>query len=78
MRSDGGAPRTTPPRLLTRLLASALPRDRRGRSILGDAQANFFPAPWLGIYPGIVLVVIALSAVLVGDGLRDLTASSEE
>ena len=47
-------------------------------SILGDAQANFFQAPWLGIYPGIVLVIIALSAVLVGDGLRDLTASSEE
>ena len=47
-------------------------------SILGDAQANFFQAPWLGIFPGIVLVVIALSAVLVGDGLRDLTAGREE
>lgn len=47
-------------------------------SILGNAQANFFQAPWLGIFPGIVLVIIALSAVLVGDGLRDLTASSEE
>ena len=45
MRSDGGAPHTTPPRLLTRLLASALPRDRRGRSILGDLLEEWHERP---------------------------------
>jgi peptide/nickel transport system permease protein len=48
-----------------------VPRASLG-SILGEAQYNLFAAPWLATGPAIVLVVLVLSIVLTGDGLRDL------
>jgi peptide/nickel transport system permease protein len=40
-------------------------------TMLGETQAVVVQAPWLAAFPGSMLVVIALAAVLVGDGLRD-------
>jgi peptide/nickel transport system permease protein len=40
-------------------------------NMLNNAQTYFFRAPELIYYPGIVLVLIVLSASFLGDGLRD-------
>ena len=41
-----------------------------GRMIV-DAQPEFTLRPWLGIVPGVALVITVLGFVLLGDGLRD-------
>lgn len=47
-----------------------VPRASLG-SILGEAQYDLYAAPWLAIGPAIVLVMLVLSIVMTGDGLRD-------
>lgn len=40
--------------------------------ILSDARPFFVSAWWLGIFPGMAIVLVVLSINFVGDGLRDL------
>jgi len=40
--------------------------------ILNDARPFFTTAWWLGIFPGLAIMVVVLSINFVGDGLRDL------
>lgn len=40
--------------------------------ILNDARPFFVSAWWLGIFPGLAIMLIVLSINFVGDGLRDL------
>ena len=41
-------------------------------NIIADGR-NFIPtAPWISIFPGIVIAITVLSINLVGDGLRDV------
>ncbi len=40
--------------------------------ILNDARPFFISAWWLGIFPGLAIMLIVLSINFVGDGLRDL------
>jgi peptide/nickel transport system permease protein len=39
--------------------------------MLNAAQPLFRDAPWLGVFPGVAIVVLALAMNLLGDGLRD-------
>ncbi len=39
--------------------------------MLSSAQPFFAPAPWLAVFPGLVLVLVTLGFNLLGDGLRD-------
>ena len=41
-------------------------------NMLTAARTYFSNAPWFALYPGIVLLVVALSFNLLGDGLRDI------
>jgi len=40
-------------------------------NMLTEAQTYFFRNPWLVAWPGLVLVLIVMSASFLGDGLRD-------
>lgn len=40
--------------------------------ILNDARPFFLSAWWLGIFPGLAIMLVVLSINFVGDGLRDL------
>lgn len=40
-------------------------------SMLADAQSYFFSAPWLAIFPGVMIFITVLAFNLLGDGLRD-------
>lgn len=40
--------------------------------ILNDARPFFISAWWLGIFPGLAIMLVVLSINFVGDGLRDL------
>lgn len=40
-------------------------------TILSDARANMREAPFLMFFPGIAIVISAMSIALIGDGLRD-------
>ena len=40
-------------------------------NMLTEAQTYFFRNPWLVAWPGIVLILIVVSASFLGDGLRD-------
>ncbi|MGI8748538.1 MAG: ABC transporter permease, partial [Deinococcus sp.] len=40
--------------------------------MLADGRSYLLQAPWLGIFPGIAILLTVLSFNLVGDGLRDL------
>lgn len=40
-------------------------------NMLTEAQTYFFRNPWLVVWPGLVLVMIVMSASFLGDGLRD-------
>ena len=40
-------------------------------SMLKDAQAQVFTAPWLAVFPGLMVFVTVLAINMVGDGLRD-------
>ena len=46
------------------------PESSWGR-MLGDAQAYFYQAPRLAVYPGVAIILAALAFNLLGDGLRD-------
>jgi peptide/nickel transport system permease protein len=39
--------------------------------MLSAAQPLFRDAPWLGVFPGVAIVLLALGLNLLGDGLRD-------
>lgn len=39
--------------------------------MLSDAMAFFTHAPWLAVFPGLMLVLVTLGFNLLGDGLRD-------
>jgi peptide/nickel transport system permease protein len=41
-------------------------------NLAADGYQHIFEAPWLIIFPGLVMLVIALAFNLVGDGLRDV------
>ena len=41
-------------------------------NMLTSARTYFSNAPWFALYPGIVLLLLALSFNLLGDGLRDI------
>ena len=40
-------------------------------NMLNNAQSYFATAPWVAIFPGLVIVVTVLSINFIGDGLRD-------
>lgn len=40
-------------------------------SILSTAQTQVFRAPWLAIYPGVMIFVTVMAINYIGDGLRD-------
>jgi peptide/nickel transport system permease protein len=40
-------------------------------TMLAAAQPLFRDAPWLGVFPGVAIVVLTLGLNLLGDGLRD-------
>ncbi|GAB3721933.1 ABC transporter permease [Nocardiopsis nanhaiensis] len=40
-------------------------------TMLSSSQAYFAQAPWLAVFPGLVLVLLTLGFNLLGDGLRD-------
>jgi len=40
-------------------------------NMLKYAQENMFKAPWLAIFPGILIVITVLGFNFLGDGLRD-------
>ena len=40
-------------------------------AMLSDARQYLETAPWLGIFPGVAIVLVVLGANLFGDGLRD-------
>lgn len=40
-------------------------------AMLADARDYLETAPWLGIFPGVAIVLVVLGANLFGDGLRD-------
>lgn len=40
-------------------------------NMLTEAQTYFFRNPWLVVWPGVVLVMIVMSASFLGDGMRD-------
>jgi peptide/nickel transport system permease protein len=52
-------------------LGTQPPQPSWGR-MLNDAQALFFQAPRLAVFPGIAIAVAVLGLNLLGDGLRDL------
>jgi peptide/nickel transport system permease protein len=39
--------------------------------LLNEAQSNLVDAPWLAIFPSIMIFLVVLSVNLIGDGLRD-------
>ena len=39
--------------------------------IIFESQSYFLSAPWLVVFPGVSILLLALSFNLVGDGLRD-------
>lgn len=40
--------------------------------MLNDAQVHLFEVPWLGVFPGVAIMLAVLGLNLLGDGLRDL------
>jgi peptide/nickel transport system permease protein len=40
--------------------------------LAADGYSHVFDAPWLIVFPGLVMLIIALAFNLVGDGLRDI------
>ncbi len=42
-----------------------------GSLLGGEAQTYAFAAPWLIIWPGIVLAAVSIAAILIGDGLAE-------
>jgi len=41
-------------------------------NLAADGYSHVFDAPWLIVFPGLVMLIIALAFNLVGDGLRDI------
>jgi peptide/nickel transport system permease protein len=41
-------------------------------NLAADGYSHVFDAPWLIVFPGVVMLIIALAFNLVGDGLRDV------
>jgi peptide/nickel transport system permease protein len=46
------------------------PQATWGNMIVG-AQAHLFTAPWIGIFPGVMITLTVMAFMFVGDGLRD-------
>ena len=40
-------------------------------NMLYNAQSYFFNAPWITLYPGVMILITVLCINFVGDGLRD-------
>ena len=40
-------------------------------NLLDRGQAHFFTAPWLGLFPGLMISLTLLAVNFIGDGLRD-------
>lgn len=40
-------------------------------NILEEAQQHIFRAPWLAIFPGVLIFLVAMAVNYIGDGLRD-------
>ncbi|GBD19309.1 Glutathione transport system permease protein GsiD [bacterium HR27] len=47
------------------------PAPSLGGMLTGSVQRYFYQAPWMAIFPGLVITAIVLCANLVGDALRD-------
>ena len=47
------------------------PPDPSWGNMLYNAQSYFFNAPWITLYPGIMILITVLCINFVGDGLRD-------
>jgi peptide/nickel transport system permease protein len=47
------------------------PPDTSLGRLIGDYQSSFAGRPWLFFWPGVFIVVIALTVNFIGDGLRD-------
>ena len=43
-----------------------------GYMITNQGRANMYTAPWLCLYPGILIALMVLAANLFGDSLRDV------
>jgi peptide/nickel transport system permease protein len=41
-------------------------------NLASDGYLHIFDAPWLLVFPGLTILIIALAFNLVGDGLRDV------
>ncbi|HVC80556.1 MAG TPA: ABC transporter permease [Chloroflexota bacterium] len=54
--------------------AGLQPPDTSLGMMLSEAQQNIYQAPWLALFPAAALVLLVLSIMLLGDGLRDLLA----
>lgn len=57
--------------MLSFLGVGVRPPDPTWGGIIFESQSYFLNAPWLVFFPGIAIVVVALSFNLVGDALRD-------
>jgi peptide/nickel transport system permease protein len=57
--------------MLSYLGVGVQPPDPSWGGIVFESQSYFISAPWLVFFPGIAIVVMALSFNLVGDALRD-------
>lgn len=42
-------------------------------NILEEAQRNVYRAPWLAVFPGVMIFLTAVSVNFIGDGIRDAT-----
>jgi peptide/nickel transport system permease protein len=54
--------------------AGLQPPDTSLGMMLSEAQQNLYQVPWLALFPATALVLLVLSILLLGDGLRDLLA----
>jgi peptide/nickel transport system permease protein len=54
--------------------AGLQPPDTSLGMMLSEAQQNIYQVPWLPAFPAAALVLLVLSIMLLGDGLRDLLA----
>jgi len=41
-------------------------------NLLDRGQAHFFTAPWLGLFPGLMITLTLIAVNFIGDGLRDV------
>ena len=50
------------------------PPDASWGNMLNKAQSYFDDAPWVAIFPGLIITLTVVSFNFIGDGLRDIDA----